>query len=70
MHLACASGCLLKDAPAGELAAAACNVVAGGRAVDPGLAAAAITEGTSPLTQREHEVRLRSISARARCATT
>jgi two-component system response regulator DesR len=51
-----ASGFLLKDAPAGELAAAVRNVVAGGRAVDPGLAAAAITEGESPLTHREHEV--------------
>jgi two-component system response regulator DesR len=51
-----ASGFLLKDAPAGELAAAVRSVAAGGRAVDPGLAAAAITEGESPLTQREHEV--------------
>ena len=51
-----ASGFLLKDAPAGELAAAVRSVVAGDRAVDPALAAAAITEGESPLTQREHEV--------------
>jgi two-component system response regulator DesR len=51
-----ASGFLLKDAPAGELAAAVRSVAAGGRAVDPGLAAAAITEGESPLTRREHEV--------------
>jgi two-component system response regulator DesR len=51
-----ASGFLLKDAPAGELAAAVRSVVAGGRAIDPGLAAAAITEGESPLTQREQEV--------------
>jgi two-component system, NarL family, response regulator DesR len=51
-----ASGFLLKDAPAGELAAAVRSVAAGGRAIDPGLAAAAITEGESPLTQREHEV--------------
>jgi two-component system response regulator DesR len=51
-----ASGFLLKDAPAGELAAAIRSIAAGGRAVDPALAAAAITEGESPLTQREHEV--------------
>lgn len=51
-----ASGFLLKDAPAGELAAAVRSVAAGGRAIDPGLAAAAITEGESPLTRREHEV--------------
>ncbi|HZQ88903.1 MAG TPA: response regulator transcription factor [Gaiellaceae bacterium] len=51
-----ASGFLLKDAPAGELAAAVRTVAAGGRAVDPALAAAAITEGASPLTGREHEV--------------
>ena len=51
-----ASGFLLKDAPAKELAAAVRSVAAGRRAVDPGLAAAAITEGESPLTEREHQV--------------
>jgi two-component system response regulator DesR len=51
-----ARGFLLKDAPAGELAAAIRDVAAGGRAIDPALAAAAITEGESPLTAREHEV--------------
>jgi len=51
-----ASGFLLKDAPASELAAAIRTVAAGGRALDPGLAAAAITEGSSPLTQRERQV--------------
>ena len=51
-----ASGFLLKDAPASELAAAIRAVAAGGRAIDPTLAAAAITEGESPLTPREHEV--------------
>jgi two-component system, NarL family, response regulator DesR len=51
-----ASGFLLKDAPAGRLADAVRTVAGGGRAVDPGLAAAAITEGASPLTRREHEV--------------
>jgi two-component system response regulator DesR len=51
-----ASGFLLKDAPASELAAAIRRVVAGERIVDPGLAAAALVEGESPLTAREHEV--------------
>jgi two-component system response regulator DesR len=43
-------------APAGELAAAIRAVVAGGSAIDPALAAAAIREGESPLTPREHDV--------------
>jgi two-component system response regulator DesR len=53
-----ASGFLLKDAPAQELAAAIRRAVAGERIVDPGLAAAALSEGESPLTAREHEVLL------------
>jgi hypothetical protein len=48
-----AAGFLLKDAPATELAAAIRRVVAGERIVDPGLAAAALSEGDSPLTPRE-----------------
>jgi two-component system response regulator DesR len=51
-----ARGFLLKDAPARELAAAIRTVVGGGRAIDPALAAATITEGESPLTGREHDV--------------
>jgi len=51
-----ASGFLLKDAPANELAAAIRKVAAGERAVDPGLAAAALAEGDSPLSPREHDV--------------
>jgi two-component system, NarL family, response regulator DesR len=51
-----ASGFLLKDAPAAELAAAIRRVAAGERAVDSGLAAAALTEGESPLSPREHDV--------------
>ena len=51
-----ASGFLLKDAPASELAAAIRTVAAGRSAVDSTLAAAAITEGESPLTPREHQV--------------
>src|ERR1700745_866993 len=51
-----AAGFLLKDAPAQELASAIRRAVAGERVVDPGLAAAALSEGESPLTAREHEV--------------
>jgi two-component system response regulator DesR len=51
-----ASGFLLKDAPAQELASAIRQAVAGERVVDPGLAAAALSEGESPLTAREQEV--------------
>jgi two-component system, NarL family, response regulator DesR len=55
-----AAGFLLKDAPASELAAAIRRAVAGERVVDPGLAAAALSQGESPLTPREHEVLLAS----------
>jgi two-component system response regulator DesR len=51
-----ASGFLLKDAPAAELAAAIRQVAAGQRVVDAALAAAALTEGESPLSQRETDV--------------
>jgi two-component system response regulator DesR len=51
-----AAGFLLKDAPASELAAAIRRAVAGERIVDPGLAAAALSQGESPLTARELEV--------------
>jgi two-component system response regulator DesR len=51
-----ASGFLLKDAPASELASAIRRALAGERIVDPGLAAAALSQGESPLTPREHEV--------------
>ena len=51
-----ASGFLLKDAPAADLAAAIRQVAAGGRVVDPSLAAAALAQGDSPLTEREAEV--------------
>jgi two-component system, NarL family, response regulator DesR len=60
-----ALGFLLKDAPASELAAAIRRVMAGERMVDPGLAAAALSEGESPLTAREREV----LSASANGAT-
>ena len=51
-----ASGFLLKDAPAAALAAAIRRVAAGERVVDPSLAAAALAQGDSPLTERESEV--------------
>jgi two-component system response regulator DesR len=51
-----ASGFLLKDAPAGRLAEAIREVHTGGRVIDSGLAAAAIVDGVSPLTEREHDV--------------
>jgi two-component system response regulator DesR len=51
-----AAGFLLKDAPAEELARAIRAAVRGERVVDPGLAAAALSEGASPLTPREHDV--------------
>ena len=51
-----ASGFLLKDSPAAQLADAIRRVAAGERVVDPALAAAALAEGDSPLTGRETEV--------------
>jgi len=51
-----ARGFLLKDAPARELARGIREVAAGRRVVDPELAAAALVEGESPLTPREHDV--------------
>jgi two-component system, NarL family, response regulator DesR len=51
-----ASGFLLKDAPAADLAAAIRRVAAGERVVDQSLAAAALAQGESPLTERETEV--------------
>ncbi len=50
-----AAGYLLKDSPAEELAAAVRRVAAGGRAIDPALAAEAWTE-PDPLTDRERQV--------------
>ncbi|MBO8198924.1 response regulator transcription factor [Streptomyces smyrnaeus] len=47
---------LVKDAPAAQLADAVRRVRAGERVIDPGLAAAALAEGASPLTDRERDV--------------
>ena len=51
-----AMGFLLKDAPATQLAAAIRRVMNGERVVDPGLAASALSERGSPLTDRERDV--------------
>ena len=50
-----ASGYLLKDAPSAQLAESIRRVAAGGRAIDPTLAAEAWTE-RDPLTDRERQV--------------
>ncbi len=51
-----ASGFMLKDAPAHELALAIRRTMAGERVIDPGLAAAALSSGISPLSERERVV--------------
>jgi len=51
-----ASGFMLKDAPAPELAVAIRRTMAGERVVDPQLAVQALSEGDSPLSPRETEV--------------
>lgn len=51
-----AVGFLVKDAPASELANAIRQVHAGGRAIDPDLAMAALTLGANPLTPRQRDV--------------
>jgi len=51
-----ASGFMLKDAPAQELALAIRRTMAGERVIDPGLAASALSAGVSPLSEREREV--------------
>lgn len=55
-----ASGFLVKDTPSSELAAAVRRVHAGGRVVDPGLAAQSLMNGANPLTEREREVLARA----------
>jgi two-component system response regulator DesR len=51
-----ASGFVVKDTPARQLADAVRKVAAGQRVVDPTLAAESLTAGDSPLTERETEV--------------
>jgi two-component system response regulator DesR len=51
-----AYGFLLKDAPPDQLAHAIRRTAKGERVVDPGLAASALSDGVSPLTERERQV--------------
>ena len=51
-----ATGFLLKDAPAAQLADAIRRVARGERVVDPALALAALSEGANPLSERERDV--------------
>ncbi|WP_150954362.1 response regulator transcription factor [Microbacterium testaceum] len=51
-----ASGFVVKDTPAAELADAVRRVSAGFRVVDPALAAESLAQGDSPLTERETDV--------------
>src|SRR5699024_9986188 len=51
-----AVGLLVKDAPSSELAAGIRQVHAGGRAIDPELAMAALTLGANPLTPRQRDL--------------
>jgi len=51
-----AAGFLLKDAPSSELAKGIHRVMQGERVVDPDLAAAALSAGDNPLTERERVV--------------
>jgi len=50
------SGFIVKDSPADKLARTIRDVLRGQRVIDPDLAAAALAEGTSPLTPRERDV--------------
>ncbi|BBH67500.1 DNA-binding response regulator [Actinoplanes sp. OR16] len=51
-----AAGFLVKDGPVEDLAAAIRRVLAGERVIDPALAAAALSAGPNPLTDRERDV--------------
>ncbi|OZG30626.1 DNA-binding response regulator [Williamsia sp. 1138] len=51
-----ASGFVVKDTPAAELADAVRRVHAGLRVIDPTLATESLTAGSNPLTQRERDV--------------
>jgi two-component system response regulator DesR len=51
-----ASGFVVKDTPARELAEAVRRVHAGLRVVDPSLATESLVDGVNPLTEREREV--------------
>lgn len=61
-----ASGFIVKDAPADQLADAVRRVARGERVVDPALAAATLAAGPSPLTRRDRDVL--AVSARDRAS--
>lgn len=60
-----ASGFIVKDTPAPELAAAIRAVHRGERVVDPALAAASLAEGANPLSEREREVLRAALAGRS-----
>jgi two-component system response regulator DesR len=57
-----ASGFVVKDTPASELAEAVRRVHAGQRVLDPALAAESLAEGANPLTDRERDVLREALS--------
>jgi two-component system, NarL family, response regulator DesR len=63
-----ATGFVVKDGPADQLAVSIRRAVAGERVIDTALAAAALSDGTNPLTPRERDV-LHAASAGASIAT-
>lgn len=60
-----ASGFIVKDTPASELAAAIRAVHRGERVVDPALAAASLAEGANPLSDRERDVLRAALTGRS-----
>jgi two-component system, NarL family, response regulator DesR len=63
-----ATGFVVKDGPADQLAVSIRRAVAGERVIDTALAAAALSDGSNPLTPRERDV-LHAASAGATIAT-
>jgi two-component system, NarL family, response regulator DesR len=63
-----ATGFVVKDGPADQLAASIRRAVAGERVIDTALAAAALSDGSNPLTPRERDV-LHAASAGATIAS-
>ncbi len=59
-----ASGFVVKDTPARQLADAVRKVQAGLRVVDPSLATESLIDGANPLTEREREVLVVALSGR------
>ncbi|MDO5617278.1 response regulator transcription factor [Kocuria sp.] len=60
-----ASGFVVKDTPADELAAAVRSVHAGQRMIDPSLAEESLVSGNNPLTVREQDVLRAALSGRS-----